>query len=161
MFIDPVPTKLLKELLLEAEEPLLNIINSSLSLGHVPRPFKLAVIKPLIKKPKLDPCELANYRPISKLPFMSNIFEKFVSAQLCVLVSCSKLIRVESIASHGRDTVSRALSASAIQDGVKHGQMCFTHNHSTPPPPPPHSPRSTQFCVGPQKSRISSGLEQK
>ncbi len=42
----------------------------TLSLGHVPKPFKLAVIKPLIKKPKLDPCELANYRPISNLPFM-------------------------------------------------------------------------------------------
>ncbi len=69
--LDPVPTKLLKELLPVAEEPLLNIINSSLSLGHVPKPFKLTVIMPLIKKPKLDPCELANYRPISNLPFMS------------------------------------------------------------------------------------------
>ncbi len=73
----------MKELLHVAEEPLLNIINSSLSLGHVPKPCKLAVIKPLIKKPKLDPCELANYRPISNLPFMSKILEKVVSAQLC------------------------------------------------------------------------------
>ncbi len=63
------------ELLPVAEEPLLNI-NSSLSLGHVPKPLKLADIKPLIKKPKLDPCELANYRPISNLPFMSEILEK-------------------------------------------------------------------------------------
>ncbi len=70
--LDPVPTKLLKKLLPVAEEPL-NIINSSLSLGHVPKPFKLVVIKPLIKKPKLDPCELANYRPISNLPFMSKL----------------------------------------------------------------------------------------
>ncbi len=45
--------------------------------------FKLVVTKPLIKKPKLDPCELANYRPISNLPFMSKILEKVVSAQLC------------------------------------------------------------------------------
>ncbi len=75
-----VPTKLLKELLPILEEPLLNIITSSLFLGHVPKPFKLVVIKPLIKKPKLDPCELANYRPISNLPFMS---KKVVSAQLC------------------------------------------------------------------------------
>ncbi len=78
--LDPVPTKLLKELLSVAEESLLNIINSSLSLGHVPKPFKLAVIKPLIKKPKLDPCELANYRPISNLPFMAKTLEK-----LCLL----------------------------------------------------------------------------
>ncbi len=80
--LDPVPTKLLKELPV-AEEPLLNIINSSLSLGHIPKTFKLAVIKPLIKKPQLDPSELANYRPISNLPFMSKILEKVVSAQLC------------------------------------------------------------------------------
>ncbi len=33
--LDPVPTKLLKELSPVAELPLLNIINSSLSLGHV------------------------------------------------------------------------------------------------------------------------------
>ncbi|XP_052463142.1 uncharacterized protein LOC128020352 [Carassius gibelio] len=79
--LDPVPTKLLKELLPVAEETLLNIINSSLTLGHVPKPFKLAVIKPLIKKPKLDPSVLANYRPISNLPFMSKILEKVVSAQ--------------------------------------------------------------------------------
>ncbi len=72
--LDPVPTKLLKELLPVAEEPLLNIIISSLSLGHVPKPFKLAVIKPLIKNPKLNPCELVNYRPISNLPFMSIFF---------------------------------------------------------------------------------------
>ncbi len=65
--LDPVPTKLLIKLLPVAEEPLLNIINSSLFLGHIPKPFKLAVIKPLIEKPKLDPCELANYRPISNL----------------------------------------------------------------------------------------------
>ncbi len=59
-----------------------NIINSSLSLGHVPKPFMLAVIKPLIKKPQLDPSELANYRPISNLPFMSKILENCF-AQLC------------------------------------------------------------------------------
>ncbi len=89
--LDPVPTKLLIELLPVAEEPLLNIIiNSSLSLGHVPKPFKLAVIKPLIKKPKLDPRELANYRPISNLPFMSKIFEKVVSAQLCSFLQKKK-----------------------------------------------------------------------
>ncbi len=73
----------MKELLPVAEEPRLNIINSSLSLGYIPKSFKLAVIKPLIKKPKLDPCELANYRPISNLPFMSTFLEKVVSAQFC------------------------------------------------------------------------------
>ncbi len=58
---------LLKEVLPEVIDPLLAIINSSLSLGYVPKNFKLAVIKPLIKKPQLDPKDLVNYRPISNL----------------------------------------------------------------------------------------------
>ncbi len=36
--------------------------------------------------------------------------------------------RVESIASRKRNTVSRALSASAIRGGVKHGQMRFINS---------------------------------
>ncbi|KAF7705583.1 hypothetical protein HF521_020869, partial [Silurus meridionalis] len=71
--LDPIPTHLLKEVLYTAGEPLLNIINCSLSLGHVPKSLKLAVIKPLINKPNLDPNTLSNYRPISNLPFMSKI----------------------------------------------------------------------------------------
>ncbi len=102
--LDPVPTKLLKELLPVAEELLLNIINSSLSLGHVPKPFKLAVIKPLIKKPKLDPCELANYRPISNLPFMSKILEKVVSAQLCSFLQKNQIKIKSLLLSHHQST---------------------------------------------------------
>ncbi len=33
-----------------------------------------------------DPSELANYRPISNLSFMSKILEKAVSAQLCSIL---------------------------------------------------------------------------
>ncbi len=81
--LDPVPSKLLKEVLLEVIDTLLNIINSSLSLGYVPKTFKLAVIKPLSKKTQLDPKELINYRQISNLPFLSKILEKVVLSQLC------------------------------------------------------------------------------
>ncbi len=80
--LDPIPSKLLKEVLPEVIDPLLAIINSSLSLGYVPKNFKLAVIKPLIKKPQLDPKDLVNYRPISNLPFLSKILEKVASSQL-------------------------------------------------------------------------------
>ncbi len=73
--LDPVPSKLLKEVLPEVIDPLLNIINSSLLLGYVPKTFKLAV-KPLIKKTQLDPKELINYRPFSNLPFLSKILER-------------------------------------------------------------------------------------
>ncbi len=74
--LDPIPSKLLKEVLPEVIDPLLASINSSLSLGYAPKTFKLAVIKPLIKKTQLDPKDLVNYRPISNLPFLSKILEK-------------------------------------------------------------------------------------
>ncbi len=74
--LDPI------QVLPEVMDPLLAIINSSLSLGYVPKNFKLAVIKPLIKKPQLDPKDLVNYRPISNIPFLSKILEKVVSSQL-------------------------------------------------------------------------------
>ncbi len=54
----------------------------------------------------------------------------------------SRKQRVESIASRGRDTVSRALSVSVIQGRVKHGQMRFIHSFvTTRPNPPPPTPR--------------------
>ena len=59
------------------------MINLSLLSGYVPQSFKVAVIKPPLKKPTLDPGVLANYRPISNLLFLSKILEKVVAKQLC------------------------------------------------------------------------------
>ncbi|MEJ4192795.1 reverse transcriptase family protein [Enterococcus faecium] len=44
--------------------------------------FKTAVIKPLLKKTSLDAEDIANYRPISNLTFISKILEKIVLNQL-------------------------------------------------------------------------------
>ncbi len=111
--LDPVPTKLLIELLPVAEEPLLNIINSSLSLGHIPKPFKLVVIKPLIKKPKLDPYDLENYRPISNFPFMSKIFEKIVSAKFCSFLQ--KMISMKNFSQVLDLTIAKKLNLLKLQ----------------------------------------------
>ena len=81
--LDPIPTRLLKEALPLVSTSLLDMINLSLVTGYVPQSFKVAVIKPLLKKPTLDSGVLANYRPISNLPFLSKILEKAVSNQLC------------------------------------------------------------------------------
>uniref|UniRef100_A0A669DXW8 Reverse transcriptase domain-containing protein n=1 Tax=Oreochromis niloticus TaxID=8128 RepID=A0A669DXW8_ORENI len=54
------------------------MINLSLIISYVPQAFKVALVKPLLKKPSLDPAVLANYRPISNLPFISNILERVV-----------------------------------------------------------------------------------
>ena len=54
----------------------------SLQTGLVPSALKTAIITPLLKKPTLDPDNLANFRPISNLPFISKVLEKVVAAQL-------------------------------------------------------------------------------
>ena len=53
--LDPIPTKLLKELLPLLGTTMLKIINGSLSTGCVPNSLKVAEIKPLLKKPNIDP----------------------------------------------------------------------------------------------------------
>ena len=59
-----------------------HIINLCLSSGIFHTQFKSAVVKPLIKKPTLD-CEvLKNFRPISNLPFLSNLIEKVIAERL-------------------------------------------------------------------------------
>ena len=89
--LDPIPTKLLKDILPQVSTFLLDMINPSLLTGYVPQSFKVAVIKPLLKKPTLDPEVLANYRPISNLPFLSKILEKVVASQLCDFLQNNKL----------------------------------------------------------------------
>uniref|UniRef100_A0A672G2J3 Reverse transcriptase domain-containing protein n=1 Tax=Salarias fasciatus TaxID=181472 RepID=A0A672G2J3_SALFA len=80
--LDPIPTKLFKDILPVILNTIITIINTSLENGYVPQSFKFAVIKPLLKKPNLDPDILANYRPISNLPFISKVLEKVVVKQL-------------------------------------------------------------------------------
>uniref|UniRef100_A0A8C7RA04 Reverse transcriptase domain-containing protein n=1 Tax=Oncorhynchus mykiss TaxID=8022 RepID=A0A8C7RA04_ONCMY len=89
--MEPIPTKLLKELLPVLGPPMLNIINSSLSTGCVPNSLKVAVIKPLLKKPNLDPENIKNYRPISNLPFLSKILEKAVAQQLTAFLKTNNV----------------------------------------------------------------------
>ena len=62
--LEPIPTKLMKELLPVNGAALLNIVNVSLVCGHIPQTLKLAA---LIKKPNLDMNVLSNNRPISNL----------------------------------------------------------------------------------------------
>ena len=79
---DTVPHHFFKEVFLCIEQSVLVIINSSLSSGVVPQSFKQPLaIQPLLKKRSLDRGIIANYRPISKLPFISKILEKVVHAQ--------------------------------------------------------------------------------
>ena len=74
--------RVLKELFPTVGTTMLNIVNLSLSSGIIPPSFKCAIVKPLLKKPGLDPEALSSYRPISNLPFLSKVLEKIVAGQI-------------------------------------------------------------------------------
>ncbi len=49
--------------------------------GVFPESFKHAIVQPLLKGPHLDPTVYNNYRPISKLSFISKVLEKIALSQ--------------------------------------------------------------------------------
>ncbi|KAI4879430.1 hypothetical protein NFI96_027817 [Prochilodus magdalenae] len=63
-------------------KPLLSIINSSLSLGHLPRSLKLAVVKPLIKNLSSIPMSslTTDQSPIS--PFIKDLRKSGIATTL-------------------------------------------------------------------------------
>ena len=71
--------------------PITAIINVSLASGVVPDCFKEARVVPLIKKPSLDSEVLANYRPVSNLPFVAKVLERVVNQQLSVYLTRNHL----------------------------------------------------------------------
>ena len=89
--LDFIHTKFLKEVLNTVRPSLLSIFNSSLIHGVFPSAFKHAAVKPLLKKPKLDPSDVNNFRPIPKLSFLSKVFEKVVSSQLLTFMAQNNL----------------------------------------------------------------------
>ena len=84
---DSIPTTLLKDVFSCLSPFILSIINSSLATGCVPDHFKHAIIQPLLKKPSLDPLVHSNYRPISKLTYISKLLEKVVCNQLLLFLN--------------------------------------------------------------------------
>jgi len=79
---DPVPTFLLREFVDVLPPYVTCVVKSSLRQGRLPDSQKHAVVTPLLKRPGLDTANMANYRPVSNVTFMSKIVERAVSQQL-------------------------------------------------------------------------------
>uniref|UniRef100_A0A8C6XGB6 Reverse transcriptase domain-containing protein n=1 Tax=Naja naja TaxID=35670 RepID=A0A8C6XGB6_NAJNA len=58
------------------------VVNASLREGLFPAALKEAVVRPLLKKPALDPAVLNNFRPVSNLRFLAKVVESVVAQQL-------------------------------------------------------------------------------
>ncbi len=80
--LDSIPARLVKDVFDTVGPSVVSLVNTSLSSGCVPAVFKHAIVQPLLKKNNLDASILSNFRPISKLPFLSKILERVVFNQL-------------------------------------------------------------------------------
>ena len=76
-----IPTKILKNHIDALAHGRANIINTSFEHGFVCDSLQEAIIRPLLKSPKLD-LVFPNFRPISNLAYLGKLAERFVSQQL-------------------------------------------------------------------------------
>ena len=75
-----IPTSTLKLILDACLPAITQIVNLSITYGEFCKDWKVAVVKPLLKKPGLNLIS-ENYRSISNLPFISKLVEKCILKQ--------------------------------------------------------------------------------
>src|SRR6218665_3681812 len=90
--LDPLPPFLIKDYLDELLPFLLLLCNTALGDGALPASQKQALVFPSLKRNGLDADDMANYRPISNLSFLSKIAEKYASMQLIMYLEESSLL---------------------------------------------------------------------
>ena len=109
--VDPAATKLVLEFADVLLPVFQKIVSLNLTCGTVPIAFKKAVVKPLIKRPNIDPEVLANYRPVSsKLPYLSKILERAVADQMQANLDTNGLhVKFQSAYRRGNSTETALL----------------------------------------------------
>ena len=80
--LDPLPSSLLMKCLLGILPVIKTIVNIYLETSSVLLCLKKSVVTPLLKKPQLDHEIISNFRPVSKLSFLSKVMEKVFAIRL-------------------------------------------------------------------------------
>lgn len=149
---DTLPSRIVKDCFDVIGPSILSLLNSSLLSGCVPSAFKHAIVQPVLKRRNLDYNDYVNYRPISKLPFLSKILEKIVLLQLQAYLDENNindkfqsafkphhstetaLLRVLNdlllIADNGRSAVLVLLDLSSAFDMVDHNILLARLEHT-------------------------------
>lgn len=87
---DGLNTKVIKSVIYEILDPIVNITNNILLSGIFPDELKIAKIIPIYKKGTTQSVE--NYRPIAILPILSKIIEKVIYSRLVSFFEEKKVI---------------------------------------------------------------------
>jgi len=90
--LDPVPTFLVRESIDLLLPFLTMLVNTSLMQGRLPASQKHAIVTLRLKRSGLDPTDIANFRPVSNLTFMSKVIERAAASQLNTYLSVNGLM---------------------------------------------------------------------
>ena len=92
--LDPIPTSVAKQTFHLWSNHFINLANSSFEQGVYPDVFKVAIIKPKLKKVSLDPEVAKNYRPLANTIFFSKLLERLATDELKRYLEENKLLDV-------------------------------------------------------------------
>ena len=105
--LDGISVKILKMSRNEIAKPITSLINKSITLGKVPKKWKIAKIIPLHKKG--DRSIPNNYRPISILSCLSKILERIIQKQLIHHLNVNNILTIEQSGFRPKHSTSTAL----------------------------------------------------
>jgi len=90
---DSIHNEMLTHLGSEGKKIVLSLINLTWAKGEVPRMWKIATIKPLLKKGK-PADEISSYRPISLTSCLGKLAERMTNARLYWYLETSQLLNI-------------------------------------------------------------------
>ena len=112
--LDPLPTFILREFLVELLPFICIMCNVSLQHGRLPESQKAAIVTPIFKKHDPDPDDVKSYRPISNLTFISKVIERIVASQLTGYLQMNRLLPDhQSAYRHSTETLLKIFLRSA------------------------------------------------
>ena len=93
--LDPIPSSVATQTFHLWSNAFLNLANISFEQGVYPDVFKVAIIKPKLKKVSLDPEVTKNYRPLANTIFFLKLLERLATDELKRYLEENKLLEVK------------------------------------------------------------------
>ena len=127
--LDPAPLLGLMKQCSDVLSPVIAaMINSSFTKAIFPACQKHAIVKPLLKKPSLDPLDMKSYRPVSNMTFIGKFLERFTVRRFHEHASAHSLFSVHQSAYRPRHRQRLSVSlvtSSAQSTQAKSARLCY------------------------------------